>query len=505
MSSSEALNDQSIVCRTCLKVLDTNGFSFIDDENGYVKNVGNIREMIQFCVPELDLYVSSQPVICYQCLTALVQVYNFKIKCLNGENIIKAYLARNNLQDYNHVNLNCVLMDDLKMKSNKIQIESRIKRMMLKELPEVEEQYSDNLACGLPLSIDELCDKTYENSLDNNIDLDVNSEFEQLNNDLQIEVNGDEISKIKEEICKDEEDIIQNIEQCEESEMQKKALVVRKDLFAKNMISTEPATIINNKIMPQNVGKLLIKINKGKLKPLAVEVNQTESDEINCSLPTTLSSGPTSANTEFSFTPKIVAVETIDETNESQNCVYTCKKCNFTTEDVIKIYDHNRTYHNFDYTCQHCPFSTSKVELLGKHMSMVHPQSLIPKKSNVQFRVTKNYACSLCPFSVKSVDLLRSHIMTAHGQTDSDKSPIILNQAFLTKQEPRILKTLEYTCDVCPYATKDKSNLRKHLFTHGTKPLKCEHCVYKCVSPYQLRRHQKQKHAKQANPRVNGS
>lgn len=152
---------------------------------------------------------------------------------------------------------------------------------------------------------------------------------------------------------------------------------------------------------------------------------------------------------------------------------------------------------------------------------MVHPQKMVSQKS-LNFKVTENYACTLCPFSVKNIDLLRSHHMAAHGKTDINKGnlvtseslgdcwelvlgPVLLNKAFsddFKHSEPRILKRLEYTCDVCPYTTKDKSNLRKHLFTHGTKPLKCDHCTYKCVSPYQLRRHQKQKHGKTCDPRV---
>lgn len=65
MGTSTTLNEQSIVCRTCLKVLDTTGFTYIDDESGYVKNVGNIREMLQFCIPELvRKYLALIYVIC---------------------------------------------------------------------------------------------------------------------------------------------------------------------------------------------------------------------------------------------------------------------------------------------------------------------------------------------------------------------------------------------------------------------------------------------------------
>ncbi|KAH1003059.1 zinc finger and BTB domain-containing protein 41 [Dendroctonus ponderosae] len=426
MGTAAVLNERSTVCRTCLRVLDKSGFTYMDDASAYVENVGNIREMVQFCVPELDLYVSSSPVICYQCLPILVQVYNFKIRCLNGENVIKSYINRNNLQEYNHVNLNCVLMDDLKMKSEKIQIESRIKHMMLDGAEELDASSNE------------------ETELE---------EEDQLQPAESLKVEADELDT--------DEEPLETVEDKEERPV--KVVAVRKDLFE----------------APQS-----------ELVSDVEVVKQERSDT-----PTE----PPAANQAIA-TPKIVSVASVADQPEP---TYSCNKCSYVTSDVIEMYDHNRSCHEFDYTCQFCPFSTSKVELLGKHMSMVHPENMQLKR-NAQFKVTENYACSLCPFSVKSLDLLRSHHLSAHGNTEGMKGPIVLNHAFgeeFARKEPRILKRLEYTCDMCAYTTKDKSNLRKHLFTHGTKPLKCQYCSYKCVSPYQLRRHQKQKHAKHMDAR----
>lgn len=53
MSVQMTISDQKIVCRTCLKLLENTCYTYLDDENGYITNVGNIREMLQFCIPEL--------------------------------------------------------------------------------------------------------------------------------------------------------------------------------------------------------------------------------------------------------------------------------------------------------------------------------------------------------------------------------------------------------------------------------------------------------------------
>lgn len=49
--------------------------------------------------------------MCFPCIQHLVSVYNFKTRCLNTETIIRSYIQRNNLAEYNHVNLNCVVQE----------------------------------------------------------------------------------------------------------------------------------------------------------------------------------------------------------------------------------------------------------------------------------------------------------------------------------------------------------------------------------------------------------
>ncbi|XP_050302181.1 zinc finger protein 711-like isoform X6 [Anthonomus grandis grandis] len=552
------LNEESIVCRTCLKVLDHlsgTGFTYLDDETSYVKDVGSIREMLQFCIPELDLYVSNRPVVCYGCLPILVQVYNFKIKCLSGENIIKDYITRNNLKEYNHVNLNCVLIEDLKMKSQKLlssQIENKIK--LLLDLPDKSESHSESagvlsstpvqqkpMMIITPISVTEnetnntgcqLSEIDEEDTMDS-------SETAAIIHDILLETSE---KTVKTEIVEPDESMdggsqdLENFDVSEDFEANSEEsddprqeppvpkppdtkqdeshvniVAVRKDLFdssqpppqliVKEIPKEQPSLILNKGMMAQN-GRIVIKIDRKKLQSMApykpLELQEVESKDQSKPLTPSINTvevTDTSIDSSPKL-PKIVSVSTVDteeeDTSDPPDTEYKCNKCNYETKDVIQMYDHNRRFHSFDYTCQHCPFSTSKVELLGKHVSMVHPQSLMPPKTTINFKVTENYACSICPFSVKSLDLLRSHHMSAHGRSDENT----LNST------PKIVKRLEYTCDVCPYTTKDKSNLRKHLFTHGTKPLTCDHCCYKCVSPYQLRRHQKQKHGKEADPRA---
>lgn len=131
----------SLVCRTCLGIISENktGYS-IEDENGLVRNVQNIREMIGFCFPELvihifssyflryftsnmfqNTYISVKPSICETCLHLLINSYNFKIRCMKVESVIQNYIQTNNIMEGSCVNLNNVvrlqILEALKQKN----------------------------------------------------------------------------------------------------------------------------------------------------------------------------------------------------------------------------------------------------------------------------------------------------------------------------------------------------------------------------------------------------
>lgn len=49
---------------------------------------------------------------------------------------------------------------------------------------------------------------------------------------------------------------------------------------------------------------------------------------------------------------------------------------------------------------------------------------------------------------------------------------------------------LNYTCPVCGYWSRDKTNLRKHMYIHtGEKPHSCTYCQYKTTNGSNLKRH----------------
>ena len=52
-----------------------------------------------------------------------------------------------------------------------------------------------------------------------------------------------------------------------------------------------------------------------------------------------------------------------------------------------------------------------------------------------------------------------------------------------------------HTCSICGYVARDKSNLRKHFYTHtGEKPFQCQWCNYKTTQSSNLHTHTRRHH-----------
>ncbi|EFA05621.1 zinc finger protein 64 [Tribolium castaneum] len=101
----------SIICRTCLQIVDKSTFYYIDTfDNSQISNTVP-KDVLQVCVPEMDLYISEQPGICSDCLNMFETFYNFKNKCLASEDKILSYFKRNKLDPQSKVNLSCVVYD----------------------------------------------------------------------------------------------------------------------------------------------------------------------------------------------------------------------------------------------------------------------------------------------------------------------------------------------------------------------------------------------------------
>ncbi|KAJ8952574.1 hypothetical protein NQ318_006941 [Aromia moschata] len=101
------VKDKSMICRLCLTAIEVNSF----------KEFGIIEEnLLQKCVPEMDLTLTEKPISCENCIEYLQSQFNFVMKCLDIDEAINDYLLSNNLQT-------CNLFEVLKLYTEKYSME----------------------------------------------------------------------------------------------------------------------------------------------------------------------------------------------------------------------------------------------------------------------------------------------------------------------------------------------------------------------------------------------
>lgn len=143
--------------------------------------------------------------------------------------------------------------------------------------------------------------------------------------------------------------------------------------------------------------------------------------------------------------------------------------------------------------CPHCPHITNRTYALNKHINTMHTKSVW-------------FHCEFCTYRSTDKSCLRRHVRKNHEEKPDVESGKqfccnICNMAVATEHNlnRHMMKHEEtinanYKCDFCSYNSKDRSNYRKHIFTHSPIQLQCPNCHYMNVSPYQLRTHIKRFH-----------
>ncbi|XP_018564798.1 uncharacterized protein LOC108906118 [Anoplophora glabripennis] len=82
-------DDSKKICRTCLGYLESNAFTKLDRAN-------ELKLIMEQCLPEMDVELTLNPVICQLCEELLKQMYNFVTLCIqNDEKINQLYFKQN--------------------------------------------------------------------------------------------------------------------------------------------------------------------------------------------------------------------------------------------------------------------------------------------------------------------------------------------------------------------------------------------------------------------------
>ncbi|KAL3271715.1 hypothetical protein HHI36_022186 [Cryptolaemus montrouzieri] len=84
------MSTESSICRICLLFTSNNQSLDVDSVMSTTNTL--LRDMVQLCIPEMDLDLTTKPKICTTCSSEIEKFYNFKNSCLDTENKVRNFL-----------------------------------------------------------------------------------------------------------------------------------------------------------------------------------------------------------------------------------------------------------------------------------------------------------------------------------------------------------------------------------------------------------------------------
>ncbi|KAF5281890.1 hypothetical protein FQR65_LT14474 [Abscondita terminalis] len=81
----------TVICRTCLEEIENDSVTFCLNSADFKVSLGN---KLTYCIPEMDLDIVPNAVICNTCFESLTLAHEFKRKCLKTEGRIQSYIEQ---------------------------------------------------------------------------------------------------------------------------------------------------------------------------------------------------------------------------------------------------------------------------------------------------------------------------------------------------------------------------------------------------------------------------
>ena len=194
------------------------------------------------------------------------------------------------------------------------------------------------------------------------------------------------------------------------------------------------------------------------------------------------------------------------------NIQYNCTKCEYKTNHIGKLKNHNKTHEGRKY-CNLCDFSATTSSTLNIHIKNVHEEkknscencgkvfTMMYQLNNLKLKVhsdtPKSFFCKICDKSFHFRHDLNHHLKLSHNEKrfncDHCKNTFAtvssLKNHTLTHNAPNI------QCKDCDFKTHTKTKLNEHIERlHNEQTYFCDICDFKCKLRKQLKEHNTRKH-----------
>ena len=171
---------------------------------------------------------------------------------------------------------------------------------------------------------------------------------------------------------------------------------------------------------------------------------------------------------------------------ETKKDPHVCHVCSKSVSTSQQLKSHLQIHGDEEFQCEHCQKMFKVEKNLQKHIIMHHKEKkFICEKCGKSFSVkchhdkhvllkhtkNKNFNCNNCDYRGATKYYLQKH-MEIHAEA-------------------------KLNCTHCGKAFRQPGALKSHTMTHtGERPYACTECSYRCIQPYDLRKHFLKQHNK---------
>lgn len=427
------MQQEESICRICL---NSSKKTYITQENESFQ-----IQMLQLCVPELDIIATTEFHLCNTCLNNIKEIYEFKIRCLQTEEKLRCYLEnccpeKIEMKYILEFISNCEPTENmeicricLNLSENFLYLNEEnvfIANMFSTCISEMDlNLFNNSIICeGCVAKI-----KSFYSFKTESFDVE-----EKLNNFRAI--SGKNMVDLKELLHKKQttcnyDDVKQEIDKPEYiciNELNIKLENNTDNLYIKEETNFTP--IIKKEIVEINneeeenkdaSGKLSENVNpiKCDVQPMYLDMDQQNESNDMLSLPERV---------------VMLSQSSVNPLGEGLKW-YNCKFCSYHTKWKAHLERHSQIHlmvmlnKTKSYRCRTCNFTTKYKHALSKHYTLEHGPWL---------------KCDKCDYQTKWTRCFNTHVLSHKG-------------------------TSLFKCEICGYNTKWKHHLKRHMFVHEEK------------------------------------
>ncbi|KAK5638475.1 hypothetical protein RI129_012770 [Pyrocoelia pectoralis] len=402
----------SHICRTCLEEInDNNRLNLDNDEN-------NVKTQLSECVPELDLDLIPNAYLCVYCARVLQNSYEFKLKCLQSEEVIREHMKERILPDLD------IIKSDFRPHSDLFNVESLHTGMEVVYIHEDRdeddvESFLDNKAIIIQPS-------NVTPSPPNNV-----------KSTATLSRIKSEEQKLYTHVTYSSKKIDHTFDctKCDFKTTRSFLLKQHSTTHDDNKSCSKPTTVLvtRNGIKEYVCDRCPFKTKK-KLRYHKHKRSHNDPNFL-CKICLFNASSKTALRNHLRGHDNLKI--TIKVPNTLTEDPYKCLKCSYTATGLKKLKKHQKTHkvstadNNVVYKCTTCKYETNNNSLLQEHKAIHTKRRDDPKVSQ----------CPECPITLKYQSKLKFHLKHHTGNR-------------------------QFKCHLCTYNVSTASNLKKHLVFH---------------------------------------